>query len=91
MKVITIREPDTCRDCGRDLPAGSEVRYYSRDKLFCAPDCREATRDLAGKAVSSRAIADDQLMATARVAIHALAHVLQDAESWHQEHCDHGP
>lgn len=39
MRVITLREPAKCADCGRDLPAGTTARYYSRDKIYCEPSC----------------------------------------------------
>ncbi len=35
MKIITLREPAECLDCGKHLPAGTRARYYSIDKIYC--------------------------------------------------------
>tara|TARA_Y100000310_G_scaffold200057_1_gene200068 strand:+ start:203 stop:526 length:324 start_codon:yes stop_codon:yes gene_type:complete len=35
---LKITRPDVCTECKAELPIGSEVRYYSREKLYCIGD-----------------------------------------------------
>lgn len=35
MKVITLKYPGVCRDCGRELPKGERARWYGRGKVYC--------------------------------------------------------
>ena len=44
MKVIRSKFDAECRECGSFLPAGSEIRYYGRGKVYgvhCHPDTRK--------------------------------------------------
>ena len=34
-KVITLKKDAVCTQCGRELSAGEEARYYSNDKIYC--------------------------------------------------------
>ncbi len=48
MKTIKLRFAAVCRDCGAELPAGAEARWYGRGKVYgigChdAPARRDAT------------------------------------------------
>lgn len=35
MKNITLTRPAVCADCGCELPAGTTVRFYRNDKIYC--------------------------------------------------------
>ncbi len=53
-KVITLRFPGTCKDCGAALPVGSRARWYGRGRVYgteCHGDSRRAAAKLeAGQA-----------------------------------------
>lgn len=33
-RIIKLRWPAVCKDCGADLPEGTEARYYGRGKVY---------------------------------------------------------
>ncbi|MBA7479259.1 hypothetical protein ES707_14693 [subsurface metagenome] len=35
MKIITLQRPAVCADCGAELPAGTQARYYSAERIYC--------------------------------------------------------
>jgi hypothetical protein len=39
-KIITLRYPATCRDCGAALQKGDRARYYGRGRVY-GVDCHE--------------------------------------------------
>lgn len=42
-RTIRLEYPAKCKDCGTELPAGSEARYYGRGNVYgvkCHPDRR---------------------------------------------------
>ncbi len=55
MNVITLQRPAECADCGAHLPAGSRVRYYSADKIYCESHDEEPAARPASTPVSETA------------------------------------
>jgi len=39
-KTITLRRPATCAECGADLPAGTQARYYNAHHIY-GLDCHD--------------------------------------------------
>jgi len=39
MRLLTLQRDAKCSDCGQRLPAGTEARYYSAEKIYCSPNC----------------------------------------------------
>lgn len=46
-RIIMLKWPATCRDCGAELEAGARARYYGRGKVY-GVDCHEDTRKTEG-------------------------------------------
>lgn len=59
-RIISLKYPATCRDCGAKLEAGARARYYGRGKVYgadCHEDDREGRRPTAAKR-STRTVDD---------------------------------
>lgn len=89
MKVIKLKEPAKCADCGRDLPTGTRAKYYGEGKIYCAdgeghnapadPQAGSgpAAPDTAPAAASRETTAREAAVARAPVSRAELAHLLE--------------
>lgn len=71
MKIITLKYPGKCRECGERMPRGTVARWHGRGDVTCNPMCnidddyvqREITRRenneyAQGKAEAERYLSD---------------------------------
>lgn len=76
-KEITLAEPGTCGNCGETIPKGGRARYYSRDKMYHAPDCRNQDKDPVDQVEADERWSS---MTPMRQYIHGMRKVLELAE-----------
>ena len=41
MRVLTLKRPAVCSECGEDMPVGAQARYYAKDKIYHQPACSD--------------------------------------------------
>jgi hypothetical protein len=61
-RVLRLKYPATCKDCGADLPVGSRARWYGRGRVYgteCHGDSRAAADRLSARATSYRGPCED--------------------------------
>jgi len=53
MKIISLSKPAVCKGCGKQLPVGTKVKYYSVDKIYCETHSKAARDTTAETSVAT--------------------------------------
>ncbi len=57
-RIIQLRYPGTCRECGADLAVGDDARYYGRGKIYGVNCHQQKPSQLTGEQRARQAIAE---------------------------------
>ena len=54
MKIITLKYPGKCRDCGRRLERGESAAWAGRGRVYCANSCTSEDDDFIERQIQRR-------------------------------------
>lgn len=54
MKIITLKYPGKCRDCGVTLEPGDRARWYGRGRIYCEDENHGSDDDYVAREIKRR-------------------------------------